>query len=128
FPAALGLLGSRGLGSRSLEQLYEGPRVDADGNLVVQSWQSLREERDGKQPVAKEIVAAAKARVHDVASAQGVTIRTYRIAAKCEQPVAVAVLVHGLFRSSMEVEPVANMLRERGCECWLVDQRNHGGS
>ena len=33
-----------------------------------------------------------------------------------------------MFRSSMELEPVARMLRQRGGECWLVDQRNHGGS
>lgn len=129
FPAALGLLGSRGLGSRSLEKLYEGPRIAADGRMLMQSWSTLRNERDaGKPSVAEDIVVAAKARAHRVSSSDGVTICTYRVEAKVEEPIAVAVLVHGLFRSSMELEPVANMLRDRGCECWLVDQRNHGGS
>jgi alpha-beta hydrolase superfamily lysophospholipase len=38
------------------------------------------------------------------------------------------VLVHGLFRSAMELERVAAMLRDLGCECWLLELRNHGGS
>lgn len=129
FPAALGLLGSRGLGSRSLERLYEGPRIAADGALLMQSWSTLREERDaGKPAVSAAIVKAASDRAHTVASSQGVEICTYRIPSRDDTPVAVAVLVHGLFRSSMELEPVANLLRDRGCECWLVDQRNHGRS
>jgi alpha-beta hydrolase superfamily lysophospholipase len=55
-------------------------------------------------------------------------LRAFRIEAKTEPPVAVAVLVHGLFRSAMELEPIAAMLREEGCECWLLELRNHGGS
>lgn len=129
FPAALGLLASRGLGSRAVERLYEGPRIAADGRMLMQSWSTLREERDaGKPAVAEDLVVAAKARAHRIPSSDGVTICAYRVEAKVEEPIAVAVLVHGLFRSSMELEPVANMLRNRGCECWLVDQRNHGGS
>ena len=129
FPAALGYLGSRGLGSRSLEQLYAGPRISVDGRLLVQDWKSLRAERDlGKPSVAASIVASARGRAHMVPSSDGVTVRTFRVESKLDEPVAVAILVHGLFRSSMELEPVAKVLRERGCECWLVDQRNHGGS
>ena len=129
FPAALGLLGSRGLGSRSLEQRYEGPRIDSDGRMLVQSWDTLRAEAAAKQPaVSAAIVLAAHDSGHSVPSGNGVILRAYRIPAKVETPVAVVVLVHGLFRSSMEVEPVANMLRDRGCECWLLDQRNHGRS
>jgi alpha-beta hydrolase superfamily lysophospholipase len=74
------------------------------------------------------VLAAARGRARQVKSSDGVTLRVFRIEAKLEPPVAVAILVHGLFRSSLELEPVASMLRERGCECWLVDQRNHGGS
>lgn len=129
FPAALGLLGSRGLGSRSIEKLYAGPRIAADGRMLVQTRGTLRAERDSGEPgVAEDVVAAARARTHQVPSCDGVTICTYRVDAKTEDPVAVVVLVHGLFRSSVELEPVADMLRDRGCECWLVDQRNHGQS
>ena len=128
-PAALGFLGSRGLGSRSLEQLYQGPRIAADGQMLVQSMATLREERTKGEPgVSADIVKAAKDRAHRIPSTDGVTICAYRVEAKIKDPVAVVVLVHGLFRSSVEVEPVAKMLRDRGCECWLVDQRNHGRS
>lgn len=129
FPVVLGWFGSRQLGSRSPEHLYAGPRLDSDGRLLPQSWQLLRSERDSGYPsVKQEVVAAADARAHSVPSSDGVTIRAYRLEAKIDQPVAVAVLVHGLFRSSMELEPVAKILRGHGCECWLVDQRNHGQS
>jgi pimeloyl-ACP methyl ester carboxylesterase len=129
FPAALGLLGSRGLGTRPHERSYAGPRLSADGRLLQQSWDSLRREADAGRPeVDAAIVAAARAREHRVASSDGVTLRVFRLEAKVAPPVAVAVLVHGLFRSAMELEPVAGMLRELGCECWLVELRNHGGS
>ncbi|MFK7739579.1 MAG: alpha/beta hydrolase [Planctomycetota bacterium] len=133
FPAALGLLGSRGLGTRGDERSYEGPRIAADGALLVQSKQTLRRERDGQDSIDEAVLAAARDRAHDVAGADGVTLRIYRVPARAEAieadgPRAVAVLVHGLFRSSLELETVAGMLRERGCECWLMDQRNHGHS
>ena len=129
FPAFLGWFGSRMLNSRGLEQLYDGPRVAADGEFLMQGWDTLRAERDANKPsVGQDIVDAARQRARSVLTPGGVTIRTYRLEANVEEPVAVAVLVHGLFRSSMELEPVANMLRNRGCECWLVDQRNHGQS
>jgi alpha-beta hydrolase superfamily lysophospholipase len=129
FPAFLGWWGSRNLTSRGLEQLYEGPRVAVDGELLVQTWDTLDAEKKARKPsVADDIVAAARKRARSVPSSDGVTIRAYRLEAKIAEPVAVAVLVHGLFRSSMELEPVADILRNRGCECWLVDQRNHGRS
>ena len=129
FPAALGLLGSRGLGTRPQERAYTGPRLAADGTLSVQTWDSLAAEtKAGAPSVDAAIVAAAKARRRDIPSTDGVTLRAFCIEAKQEPPVAVAVLVHGLFRSAMEVEPVAAMLREQGCECWLLEPRNFGGS
>ena len=128
FPAALGLLGSRGLGTRGDERSYAGPRLDSEGRLVIQTRRMLQAERDGEVSVDQAVVAAARARAHDVPSSDGVTVRAYRLEALVEPPRAVVVLVHGLFRSSMELEPVAAMLRARGCECWLMDQRNHGRS
>ena len=129
FPALLGLLGSRGFGTRSFERPYEGPRIDASGELLVQTGRTLRQEREqGRPSVPAEVVAAARERAHFVDSTDGVRIRAFRIESESEPPTAVAILVHGLFRSSIELEPVAKMFRARGCECWLVDQRNHGGS
>ena len=129
FPVFLGWFGSRQLQSRGLEQRYDGPRIAVDGEMAMQTWGTLKSERDtGVLSVGEDIAEAARKRAHSVPSSDGVTIRAYRLEAKVEEPVAVAVLVHGLFRSSMELEPVANMLRNRGCECWLVDQRNHGRS
>ena len=129
FPAALGLLGSRGLGTRPQERAYTGPRLAADGTLSVQTWDSLAAEtKAGAPAVDATIVAAAKARRRDIPSTDGVTLRAFRLEAKQEPPTAVVVLVHGLFRSAMEVEPVAAMLREQGCECWLLEPRNFGGS
>jgi pimeloyl-ACP methyl ester carboxylesterase len=129
LPLVIGYVGSRSLGSRSVEQQYEGPRIDADGNMLVQGWGTLRAEQDGSAALAPgQLLAEARARRRMIDSADGVTIRAFRIEGRLENPVAVAILVHGLFRSSVELEPVARMLRDRGCECWLVDQRNHGGS
>lgn len=129
FPLLLGWFGSRQLGTRPQERAYAGPRLGADGNLLVQTWDSLRAETDAGQPaVAADIAAAAAARRRSIPSTDGVTLRAFRLEAPQEPPVAVAVLVHGLFRSAMELEPVAAMLRAQGCECWLVEPRNFGGS
>lgn len=129
FPAALGLLGSRGLGTRPQERNYQGPRLAADGRLLVQDWDSLAAETAAGAPaVTDEIAAAAAARAHTIASTDGVSLRAFRLEARVEPPVAVVVLVHGLFRSAMELEPVAGLLRDQGCECWLLELRNFGGS
>lgn len=129
FPLALGYVGSRVLGTRPQERTYAGPRLDAAGALLPQSWDSLAAEAKAGQPaVAADVVAAAMARQRRIPSSDGVTLRAFRLEAKREPPRAVAVLVHGLFRSAMELEPVAALLREQGCECWLVEPRNFGGS
>ncbi len=129
FPLLLGLFGSRGLGTRSHESAYAGPRLDAAGALIPQTWASLKAEIAAGQPaVAADVAAAASSRARAIPSSGGVTLRAFRLESAQEPPVAVAVLVHGLFRSAMELEPVAAMLREQGCECWLVELRNFGGS
>lgn len=128
FPAALGFVGSRWIGTRPPDRPYAGPRLDAAGNLLVQSTATLRDEAAKGPAVAADVLAAAAARARAVPSSGGVMLRVFRLEAKQEPPAAVAVLVHGLFRCGVEVEPVAALLRERGCECWLVELRNHGGS
>lgn len=129
FPVVLGWVGSRLIGTRPQERTYAGPRLGQDGSLLRQSWDSLRAEAEAGQPaVAADIVAAAAARARSIPSTDGVTLRAFRLEARQEPPAAVAVLVHGLFRSAMELEPVAAMLRDQGCECWLLELRNFGGS
>jgi pimeloyl-ACP methyl ester carboxylesterase len=130
FPVVLGGLGSRVMvGTRPDERSYQGPRLGADGRLLVQSWNSLRAEQlAGTPSVGPEVAAAAQARQRTIPSRDGVVLRAFRLEARQEPPRAVVVLVHGLFRSAMEPEPVAAMLREQGCECWLVELRNFGGS
>jgi len=129
FPAVLGYVGSRLIPTRGDERLYDGPRISASGDLLVQTRQTLRAEQEAGAPsVDAAVLADVKARTHRVEGADGVTLQVYRVPAKAAPPTSVAVLVHGMFRSSIELEPVAKMLRNRGCECWLVDQRNHGGS
>jgi alpha-beta hydrolase superfamily lysophospholipase len=129
LPGFFGWYGSRHVGTRPHERTYAGPRIDRDGRLLVQSWDSLMAEAGGAPPQAgADVIAAAKARERRIPSTDGVTLRAFRIEAKSEPPVAVVVLVHGLFRPAMEPEPIAALLREQGCECWLLELRNFGGS
>ncbi len=129
FPLALGFVGAHLIQTRPHERTYRGPRLDAAGNVLVQSWKSLAGEATAGVPaVAAEIAAAAAARAHRIPSTDGVVLRAFRLEAKREPPVATVVLVHGLFRSAMELEPIAALFREQGCECWLVEPRNFGGS
>jgi pimeloyl-ACP methyl ester carboxylesterase len=129
FPAALGYVGSRVIGTRGDERSYRGPRVLGNGELQLQSKRTLRQERAAGGPeLPDDVLAAVEQRRHSVPTRDGVEIRAYRIEPIEAEPAFVAVLVHGMFRSSMELEPVARMLRRRGGECWLMDQCNHGGS
>jgi len=128
FPAFLGYWGSRRLHTRPEERDYAGPRLGAGGRLSMQDWDSLAREAAAGRPEVSTDVAAAAARERRIPSSGGVTLRAFRLEAKQQPPVAVAVLVHGLFRSALELEPVAGLLHELGCECWLVELRNHGGS
>lgn len=127
FPTVLGYVGSRLVGTRPPDRPYEGPRLSA-GELLVQTTDTLIDEAENGADVPEPVRAAARARAHRLPSTDGVSLRMFRIEARQEPPRAVAVLVHGLFRGAVEVEPVAEMLRDLGCECWLLELRNHGGS
>lgn len=129
FPLTLGLLSSRVfVRTRPDESSYEGPRLGADGTLLLQSRDSLKREANEGPAVGAEILAAARARARTIPSTQGVVLRAFRIEPPREPPAAAVVLVHGLFRGAMELERVAAMLRQQGCECWLLELRNHGRS
>ncbi len=129
FPAVLGWFGSRQLRTRPDEQAYTGPRLDGAGDLLVQDRESLQRERAaGGVDIEPGVVAAAAARARTIASSDGVNLRAFRLESRRQPPVATVVLVHGLFRSALELETVAAMWRDLGCECWLLELRNHGGS
>jgi alpha-beta hydrolase superfamily lysophospholipase len=128
FPALLGWFGARGLGTRGDERAYAGPRLDADGRWLLQDRSTLAAERRGEVVVDPGLATAAAARAVQLQVADGLTLRAFRVAAAHEPPRAVAVLVHGLFRCAIELESPAAMLRRAGCEVWLLEQRNHGGS
>lgn len=137
FPGWLGWFGVHGAGTRGDERAYEGPRLAADGTWIPQDSSTLKAEDEarkrGEVPVPSDVIARARAHAVSVPGSElpdgsRVQLNTYRVKAKQDPPRAVVVLVHGLFRSALELEPPARMFRELGCECWLVEQRNHGHS
>lgn len=129
FPLALGWVGAHLVGTRPQERAYAGPRLGADGRIAVQTWKGLAAEQQGEAaPPPADVLAAAAARARRIPSTDGVELRAFRVEAAVEPPRAVVLLVHGLFRSAMELEPIAQLFRDEGCECWLVEPRNFGGS
>ncbi len=126
FPVLLGWWGSRGLGTRGDESSYEGPRIAADGTWSLQDSRKLRAERNAPPP--QDVVEASRGLAVSLPGADGIALRAFHVPAKKSPPIATVVLVHGLFRSALELEAPASMFRDLGCDCWLVEQRNHGRS
>lgn len=131
FPGWLGWFGVHSAGTRPDERAYEGPRISSDGTWTPQDSSTLKAELGSPPPA--EVIARARALSVEIEGSplpdgSRVRIHTYRVKAKQDPPRAVVVLVHGLFRSALELEPPARMFRDLGCECWLVEQRNHGHS
>lgn len=131
FPGWLGWFGVHGLGTRGDERAYEGPRIAADGTWILQDSSTLKAEIAA--PPEAAVLAGERALAVAVPGSQlpdgtRVHLNAYRVKAKQDPPRAVVVLVHGLFRSALELEPPARMFRDLGCECWLLEQRNHGHS
>ena len=126
LPLLLGWFVVRGLGTRGDESAYAGPRLLADGGWAIQTAAILRAERTA--PADPAVRAQAEACRVAVPGADGADLCCYRVPALQQPPRAVVLLVHGLFRGALELEPPAAMFRRLGCECWLVEQRNHGRS
>ncbi|MEY4675142.1 MAG: hypothetical protein RL148_2926 [Planctomycetota bacterium] len=127
-PCAMGLVGSRFVHTRSDEAGYAGPRILADGTWELQTRVTLRAERDGSSDVDPALAAAAAARRRWARPEGATEISAWKVDAAANPPRAVAVLVHGLFRGALELEPVGAMFRRAGCEVWLVEMPNHGAS
>ncbi len=115
LPALLGLMGSRFVHTRRDESNYQGPQLDAQGNWQLQGRKTL---------------LAAVSPSHSVlfTNQQGQELRAFVVPAKQAPARATVLLVHGLFRGGLELEPVAAMFHELGAEVMLLECRNHGGS
>lgn len=129
-PLGLGLAGSRLVGTRGDERAWAGPRIDpASEDWLLQSRESLADEGDGLGAVDAERLAAAADRAVRFESRDGVPLRAFLVPPRSGvEPRATALIVHGLFRGGLEVEPVGAMFRDLGCEVLLLEMRNHGGS
>jgi len=136
-PLVLGLLASRFVGTRGDEAAYTGPRVDADGTWQAQSRESLAAEHpSGSASEANEAAPAPAPSPFEVhfSARDGVRLRGFLVPPREERrgpdgtPRFTAVLVHGLYRSALEIEDPGRMLRDLGGEVLLLEMRNHGGS
>lgn len=113
LPAALGYLGSRSIGTRGDERDWAGPRLAADGTWLI-----------GDAAAGTGVFVTPVSFV----AADGVALRAFLVPPATVPPRATVVLVHGLFRGGLELEPPAEMFRDLGCEVLLLELRNHGGS
>jgi pimeloyl-ACP methyl ester carboxylesterase len=117
-PAGLGFFATRLVHTRLDEAGYRGPRFDDQGNWLLQSRASLREFPETGH--ARHAVTFA--------SGDGLPLRAFLVAPQGGARRPPVVLVHGLFRGALELEPVAAHFRELGAEVLLLELRNHGDS
>lgn len=125
-PVALAFAGRAMVGTRSDERDYAGPRIAADGTWELQSRATLAQ-ADPAADGAKAGGARSPFAV-EVRSRDGTPLRGFLVPPASGAPRFSAVLVHGLFRGALELEPVGAMLREQGGEVLLLELRCHGGS
>jgi len=134
-PLALGVLASRFVGTRGDESAYTGPRLEADGTWEAQSRESLAAEHPPGSAAQAATTAPTPApfEVH-FSARDGVRLRGFLVPPRADrlgpdgEPRFTAVLVHGLYRSALEIEDPGRMLRDLGGEVLLLEMRNHGGS
>ncbi len=124
LPGILGFLVSKVVGTRSDERAYLGPVFDEKGTWICQDRQSL----ENGTPKTPESVDAITKRVVHFTNTEGRKLRAFFVPCRDDKPTAVVVLVHGLFRNAMEVEPVAAMFRNLDSDVLLIELSNHGGS
>ncbi len=119
FPLGLAIFGRSIVGTRLDERAYQGPVIAADGTWQFQSRTTLR---------AGPVPPPSGCRVLALTAADGTPIRAFHVPAAAPTRPGVAVMVHGLFRGALELEPPASMLRDLGIDVVIVEMRNHGGS
>lgn len=127
-PALFGLLGARFVGTRGDESGYAGPRIDpSTGEWIRQTRDTLREEKAGRSAVPDEVRSAAASCAVALRARDGVALRGFVVPPR-GRPRFAALLVHGLFRGSLEIETVGRWLRDEGAAVLLLEMRCHGGS
>lgn len=109
--------------TRGDESFYRGPTIDASGDWILATRERGRNSaQPGEESPANPHAVTLRAR-------DGVELRAYLVRPREEaKPRAVAVLVHGLFRGGLEIEPVGAMFRDLGAAVLLLELRNHGRS
>jgi dienelactone hydrolase len=127
-PGAMGWFGSRLVGTRRDERGYEGPRFAADGRWLLQSRASLAADRAEREAGGAAAASQPAPQAVRLESRDGVPLRAFFVAARAPARGVAVVLVHGLFRGALELEPVGAMLRDLGADVLLLELRNHGGS
>ncbi len=128
MPVVLGWMGSRIPQTRGDESAYAGPRIGPDGSWMVQSKDTLDAEARGEIPVDPATTAATRELEVRFTAADGIALRAFLVPPLRKVPLCSVVLVHGLFRGGLELEPVADMFRDLGAEVLLLELRNHGAS
>lgn len=129
-PLGLGLFAAGRVGTRGDERGYTGPRIAADGTWILQSRATLRDEAEGRVTPDPDpgLVAAARAAAVGFDADDGVRLRAFLVPPRTLPPRCEVILVHGLFRGALELEPPAALFRDLGAETLLLEMRNHGGS
>ncbi|MFO0984830.1 MAG: hypothetical protein U1E76_24400, partial [Planctomycetota bacterium] len=117
MPAFMGWFASRRIGTRRDESAYQGPWVDARGAWTPQKPKSL----GGGARAALDPALADAARAHAVhfSSGDGTPLRGFLV--NGSTPGLCAVLVHGLFRGALEIDPVGAMFHELGLDVLLLE-------
>ena len=120
-PLALALLFTSFVGTRGDEAAYAGPRIGEDGRWILQTRESLADEKAGKVVVPPAVQDAAAARAVSFTARDGVKLRGFLVppAEKPgeDQPRFVAVLAHGLFRGALEIETPARCFATSAARC-----------
>lgn len=120
-PALLGWLATSSVKTRGDEAKYVGPCLGVDGRWKRQTRDTMLEE----VAAGERFIPARMIEGDD-----GVRLRTFIVPPDASRPTRpiTAVIVHGLFRGALEVDPVGGMFHDLGCEVCLVETRNHGRS
>ncbi len=123
-PVSLGMIAPSLVGTRPDERFYAGPWIRADG-----SWQLQRRQGSGQARLKKaEDLRPVEEFRRDIESSDGLQLRGYLIPPLAPANGVTVLLVHGLFRGGLELEPIAAMFRELGAEVMLLELRSHGAS
>ncbi|MHC5065436.1 MAG: alpha/beta hydrolase family protein [Planctomycetota bacterium] len=123
-PITLGMIAPNLVGTRPDERFYAGPWIRADGSWQLQSRQRPGAVRSGRPADARSDTDF----IRDIESSDGLRLRTYLVPPIAPAKNVTVVLVHGLFRGGLELEPIAAMFRELGAEVMLLELRSHGAS